>query len=834
MRAGIRRAAGVVATARPLAGPGGVLGAVWGGVRRACCLLGVWRCRTAWRLLALATVAGVVTALAGVSPGVASASVAAHRPLQPDARSVRGGGLTLARAPAGLRAAVRRTFRSPAAGAGSAFQQAELADPGGVADDYFGWSVAISGSTAVIGAPGYNSTTGAAYVFVRSGTTWSQQAGLTDPGGAQGDEFGASVAVSGSTAVVGAPGSNSTTGVAYVFVRSGTTWSQQAGLTAAGGAEGDDFGWSVATTGSRAVVGAWGSNSDAGAAYLFVRSGTAWSQEAGLTDPGGVADDYFGYSVAISGSTAVIGAWGSNSDTGGAYVFVSSGSTWSEQAELTAADGAAGDDFGDSVAIAGSTAVVGAPFHNSDAGAAYVFTQSGSTWSQQAELTAADGAPGDDFGASVAIAGSSAVVGAYGSNSSAGAAYVFVRSGGSWSPQAGLSAADGAAGGDFGHSVAISGSTAMVGAYGSNSSAGAAYVFTLPSQQAELTASAFADEFGYSVAISGSTAVVGARVKSPGGYESAAAYIFVSSGSTWSEQARLTNPGCGGLFGWSVAISGATVVVGAPGGAACVFVRSGSSWSEQATLDDPGGAASDGFGDSVAISGFRVVVGAPGSNSSTGAAYVFVRSGSTWSQQVELTAADGAAGDQFGSSVAVNGLTAVVGAPDKNSNTGAADVFTRIGSTWVQLPQLTAPGGAAGDYFGSSVAISGSTWVVGAPGSNSGTGAAYVFVRSGTSWSRQAQLTAADGAAGDDFGSSVAISGSTAVVGADGSNSQAGAAYVFTGPGGTWSQQAKLTAADGAANDQFGYSVAIAKSTAVVGAISTTGLTGAAYVFANV
>jgi nucleoside-specific outer membrane channel protein Tsx len=413
-------------------------------------------------------------------------------------------------------------------------------------------------------------------------------------------------------------------------------------------------------------------------------------------------------------------------------VFVSSGSTWSEQAELTAADGAAGDDFGDSVAIAGSTAVVGAPFHNSDAGAAYVFTQSGSTWSQQAELTAADGAAGDDFGASVAIAGSSAVVGAYGSNSSAGAAYVFVRSGGSWSPQAGLSAADGAAGDDFGHSVAIAGSTAMVGAYGSNSSAGAAYVFALPSQQAELTASAFADEFGYSVAISGATAVVGARVKTLGGYESAAAYIFVRSGSTWSEQARLTNPGCGGLFGWSVAISGATVVVGAPGGAACVFVRSGSSWSEQATLDDPGGAASDGFGDSVAISGFMVVVGAPGSNSSTGAA--------------------------------------------------------------------------------------------------------YVFVRSGTSWSRQAQLTAADGAAGDDFGSSVAISGSTAVVGADGSNSQAGAAYVFTGPGGTWSQQAKLTAADGAGNDQFGYSVAIAKSTAVVGAIglSTTGLTGAAYVFANV
>ena len=159
-----------------------------------------------------------------------------------------------------------------------------------------------------------------------------------------------------------------------------------------------------------------------------------------------------------------------------------------------------------------------------------------------------------------------------------------------------------------------------------------------------------------------------------------------------------------------------------------MFVRSGTAWSQQAELTAADGAANDYFGTSVAISGSTVVVGAPSKNSSTGAAYVFVRSGTAWSQQAELTAADGASGDSFGTSVAISGTTAMVGAPSKDSSTGAAYVFARSGTAWPQQAKLTAADATAGDQFGYWVGISGPTAVVGAPNRNSGTGAAYAFV----------------------------------------------------------------------------------------------------------
>jgi FG-GAP repeat/Abnormal spindle-like microcephaly-assoc'd, ASPM-SPD-2-Hydin len=371
-------------------------------------------------------------------------------------------------------------------------QQAELK----ASDDGsgFGWSVAVDGGTVVVGAVydtvGSNSLQGAAYVFVDSGGTWSQQAKLTASDGSADDYFGISVAVSGSTIVVGAwEFYTGGPGAAYVFVRNGTTWSQQAELTASDGAARESFGYSVALDGSTAVVGAPGNLENAstpGAAYVFVQSGTTWSQQAVLTASDGAARESFGYSVALDGSTAVVGApqyYADPSAPGAAYVFVQSGTTWSQQAELTASDGAAKDQFGNSVAVDGSTAVVGAPNHtvgsNANQGAAYVFVQSGTTWSQQAELTASDGAAKDQFGNSVAVDGSTAVVGApnhtVASNANQGAAYVFVQSGTTLSQQAELTASDGAAKDQFGNSVAVYGRTAMVGSPGSNT--GRAYVF---------------------------------------------------------------------------------------------------------------------------------------------------------------------------------------------------------------------------------------------------------------------------------------------------------------------------------------------------------------------
>ncbi len=398
-----------------------------------------------------------------------------------------------------------------------ALQQAQLTAGDGAAGDYFGYSVALAGDTALVGAyandVGANADQGAAYVFTRSGASWSQQAQLTAGDGAAGDYFGYSVALAGDTALVGAyandVGANADQGAAYVFTRSGASWSQQAQLTAGDGAAGDYFGDSVALAGDVALVGAYtndvGANADQGAAYVFTRSGTSWSQQAQLTAGDGAAGDYFGDSVALAGDVALVGAYtndvGANANQGSAYVFTRSGASWSQQAQLTAGDGAAGDYFGYSVALAGDTALVGAVTDDVGAavnqGSAYVFTRSGTSWSQQAQLTAGDGAAGDVFGYSVALAGDTALVGAYGNgigaNALQGSAYVFTRSGASWSQQAQLTAGDGAAGDYFGYSVALAGDTALVGAVtddvGAAVNQGSAYVFLLDAAAPVTTAS---------------------------------------------------------------------------------------------------------------------------------------------------------------------------------------------------------------------------------------------------------------------------------------------------------------------------------------------------------
>src|ERR1022692_4607455 len=267
-------------------------------------------------------------------------------------------------------------------------QEAKLTASDGLAGDAFGVSVSVSGDTAVVGAGfkkiGLNRGQGEAYVFVRSGTTWTQQQTLTALDGATNAVFGFSVSVSGDTAVVGAPNQdeNDSPGAAYVFTRSGTTWTQQQKLTASDGSLVNEFGISVSVSGDTAVVGpavaAFGGSVSQGKAYVFVRSGTTWTQQQKLTASDGVAGDAFGFSVSVSGDTTVVGATGNNSQ-GAAYVFVRSGTTWTQQQKLTASDGAAGDLFGRSVSVDQGTAVIGAQAKNSAQGAAYVFRNTGSS-----------------------------------------------------------------------------------------------------------------------------------------------------------------------------------------------------------------------------------------------------------------------------------------------------------------------------------------------------------------------------------------------------------------------------------------------------------------------
>jgi len=357
--------------------------------------------------------------------------------------------------------------------------------------DGFGWATAVTadGNTALIGAPNRETNTGAADLFTRTYTGWRQTAQLTASDGAVQDLFGTSVAITanGNAALIGAPKHASGTGAAYLFTRTPIGWQQTAELTASDAARGDEFGFSVAITpnGNTAVVGAYGNDIQAGAAYVFTRTRTGWRQTAELTAGDGADGDFFGWSVAISayGNTALIAAPYRDNYAGAAYVFTRTRTGWQQTAELTASDAASYYFFAFSVAITpeGNTALIGA-YGNDVTGAAYVFTRTRTGWQQTAELTASDGGLSDDFGGAVAISayGNIALMGAV-YHDRVGAAYVFTRTRTGWQQTAELTASDAASGDEFGFSVAITpdGSTALIGAPFRDSIAGAAYVFAL-------------------------------------------------------------------------------------------------------------------------------------------------------------------------------------------------------------------------------------------------------------------------------------------------------------------------------------------------------------------
>jgi hypothetical protein len=422
--------------------------------------------------------------------------------------------------------------------------------------------------------------------------------------------------------------------------------------------------------------------------------------------------------------------------------------TLQQTAEFTASDGVAADEFGTSAAVSGSTIVVGAPYHtvgsNGDQGAVYVFTQPPSGgWAdatQTAELTASDGNVSDYFGLSVAISGSTIVVGAPYANSYQGGAYVYTEPAGGWSGStanpmtqtAELSASNGGTNRNFGDSVAVSGATVVVGTpyqtVGANTSQGAVYEYTMPvggwvgttanpmTQNAELTASdgAGGDTLGTAVAVSGSTIVAGSRGHNGIG----AAYEYTEPAGGWAgstsspltQTAELapTDGVLNDVFGSAVAVSGSTIAVGAPAhnngqGAVYVYSEPAAGWSgttvnpmpQTAELSASDGAGAGGvffggdyLGSSVAVSssGSTIIAGAPyhavGSNAEQGAAYMFSEPAGGWvseTETAELTASDGAGGDDLGVAVGISGSEIVAAAPlrsvNANANQGAAYAF---------------------------------------------------------------------------------------------------------------------------------------------------------------
>jgi hypothetical protein len=359
---------------------------------------------------------------------------------------------------------------------------ADLKASDAVATDAFGGgSVAVSGDTAVVGAPGHGPY-GRAYVFTRTATGWKQVAEL-EPPGALGSCFGSAVAVSGPTVVVNDVCYSGDTGMDYVFTREATGWRQTAELQGSDTKGNDKFGYPVAISGSTIVAGAFQHDVYAGRAYVFARTASGWKQTAELKGSDTVLGDSFGWSVGISGSTVVVGASGLASGApswdgsrGRAYVFAKTAGGWKQTAELKGSDTVANDAFGSSVAISGSTVVVGAA-EASRTGRAYVFAETAHGWTQVAELQGSSAA--GLFGYSVGVSGNTVLVGApvtgddlsFPSNAP-GQADVYTKTATGWTQVAELLGSGPRKGDSFGYWVAISGTTALVGGAGATSGVG--------------------------------------------------------------------------------------------------------------------------------------------------------------------------------------------------------------------------------------------------------------------------------------------------------------------------------------------------------------------------
>ncbi len=417
-------------------------------------------------------------------------------------------------------------------------------------------------------------------------------------------------------------------------------------------------------------------------------------------------------------------------------------------------------------------------------------------------------------------------------------------------------------------------------------------------QQAYVKASntSASSSFGGAVALDADTMVVGAQSEGTGAFRSGEAYVFARNGTTWTEQARLKAPNiiADERFGSSVALSGDTLVIGAPAppslagqpvgsGSVYVFTRSGTTWIPEATIKASNPENSDGFGFSVALQGDTLVVGASGEDSAvtwvisgspdeaatnngaidSGAVYVFTRTNGVWIQQAYIKASNSETGDGFGRSVALDGHTLVVGAsgedssrtgvlvgsPGENvtnngaSNSGAVYVFTLSNNGWVQDAYVKASNTGSGDLFGGRVALVRNTLAVGAPledsgingsgddNSAAGSGAVYIFTRLTGGWKEEAYVKVLNPEVDDNFGSSLGLIDGTLAVGAPGKDARRGAVYIFTQGKGIWTQRISGGASNADPNDNFGGgSVALSGRTMAAGAIgessNATGVNG--------
>ncbi|MCE3005126.1 MAG: FG-GAP repeat protein, partial [Xanthomonadaceae bacterium] len=726
-------------------------------------------------------------------------------------------------------------------------------------------------------------------------------------------QFGRSFAVSGTTLAVGAPEAVSCVlvtsscgggvGAVYVYERVGGNWQFRQKLRASdytySTTTNRGFGGSVAVDGDTLLVGAGRAFDEVvapsnaiGAVYVFTRTAGTWTETQKLLPPTPVpGTDEFGFSVALSGNTAVIGNPGRTvsgaARAGAVHVFTRSGGSFSQAALLTAADGATGNRLGESVAYSGTTILAGAPLGDAptpaDSGAAYVFTGSGATWTEQAKLVAGDPLAGARFGNAVDLDGDSAVIGAVGWTSNQGKAYVFVRSGTTWAQQQRLDAGD-TQPNRLGASVSIRGDTVAVGApdtRGTSGTPGAVRLFARSGGTWTLEQTlAGPDQTNAGIGVNtrlfddGGTPALLASTNSslPGsasGVESVRTFRRTGSAPTpfvlAGDLNRLPST-TQAFFGAVIAVDGDLAVVGVPAmqqptpplnpfnrvGAAYVYARSGSQWTlRQALTITPLGGDAAAFGTAVAISGNTIAIGAPGeraalSGSGTGAAYVYTVGPASIDLQQRIPVDNVTASNQaFGRSLSLDGDTLAVGAPftsnpGLSNNFGRVFVYTRSGSTWTKQQEIVdaAPPGTADD-FGNYVIMRSDALVIGTRRAFTSGYVPYVAVatRSGTTWSIVQRILQPPGTNNgtDTFGQSLAWSGTTLAIGARTHGTEASASsgngrvYVYDGTPGSFALAQTLRQADDTTNSTssaFGAALALSGDRLLVGAPSTTFVTG--------
>jgi hypothetical protein len=379
-----------------------------------------------------------------------------------------------------------------------------------------------------------------------------------------------------------------------------------------------------------------------------VLSNNSWFEQDKLIATDG-AEDCFSWCVSIDGDYALIGASYDDNKRGSAYVFKRNGTTWTEEQKLLASDRAEDDNFGWSVSIDGDYAFIGSHCDDNEngnyAGSVYVFTRSGTTWTQQAKLMASDGAAYDYFGQAVSIDGDYAFIGApFDDDDNKGSVYVFKRNGTTWTEEQKLRASDGPTWEYFGRSISIDGDYAIITAHDEDNVKGSAYVFK-------------------------------------------------RNGTIWTEEQKLLASDRDFFIGWVVSIDGDYALIGSPfedndRGAAYVFKCNGTIWTEEQKLLASDGEANDFFGRSVSIDGDYAFIGSPFDDSYTGSVYVFKRNGTTWTEEQKLRASDSAEDDDFGWSVSIDGDYALIGALYGDNDNGAAYVFIK-GNQPPDAPNIT-------------------------------------------------------------------------------------------------------------------------------------------------